>query len=267
MADDTLPYIYVYGALQHGSSAAALGGGSSAPSLHRFRLGGDDGGGAVWEAVELLKSARSHPARGVLGVASGGAVTLLGGVRNGRRGVEVQLQLVLPATVTVVARCRRVIVEQLRRVAPREVQFAHPSTAPQGKEDHGGSGGDGGGGGGGRGPRPCVVLAAALSLHSRSGPFDDFFEDLDDGEEEWGSPLCNRSSGGGGNASGDAYLRRQRQGHDARCRATTRWWSRLAVVALVMGRTHIWGDWEPRFLAQMFQSGSPAAAALHGPGR
>ncbi|GLC70211.1 hypothetical protein PLESTF_000938900 [Pleodorina starrii] len=152
MADDTLPYIYVYGALQRGSGAAALGGGSFVPSLHRVRLGGDDGGGAVWEAVELLGSSRLHAARGALGAASGGAVTLLGGVRNGRRGVEAQLQLVLPATATAgaakgptaasrfcagasagagvdpavataagVARCRRVIAEQLRRVAPREV--------------------------------------------------------------------------------------------------------------------------------------------------
>ncbi|GLC62796.1 hypothetical protein PLESTB_001940500 [Pleodorina starrii] len=271
MADDTLPYIYVYGALQRGSGAAALGGGSFAPSLHRVRLGGDGGSGAMWEAVELLGSSRLHAARGALGAASGGAVTLLGGVRNGRRGVEAQLQLVLPATATAgaakgptaasrvcagasagagddpavataagVARCRRVIAEQLRRVAPREVRFAHPSTAPQANENHGGRGG--GGGSGGRGPRPCVALAAALSLYSRSGLFDEFFEDLDDGEEERGSPVCNRSSGGGGNASGKGMTL---PGHDPLAVA--------AVVAWVMGRTHIRGDWEPRFLAQMFR--------------
>ncbi|GLC62263.1 hypothetical protein PLESTB_001863700 [Pleodorina starrii] len=270
MADDTLPYIYVYGVLQRGSGAAALGGGSFAPSLHRVRLGSEDGGGAVWEAVELLGSSRLHAAHGALGAALGGAVTLLGGVRNGRRGVEVQLQLVLPATATAgaakgptaasrvcagafagagddpavataagVVRCRRVIAEQLRRVAPREVRFAHPSTAPQGKENHGGSGG--GGGGGGRGPRPCVALAAVLSLYSRSGLFDEFFEDLDDGEEG-GSPLCNRSSGGGGNASGRGMTL---PGHDPLAVA--------AVVAWVMGRTHIRGDWEPRFLVQMYR--------------
>ncbi|GLC77242.1 hypothetical protein PLESTF_001902700 [Pleodorina starrii] len=268
MTDDTLPYIYVYGALQHGRCAAALGGGSFAPSLHRVRLGGDDGGGAVG----AFGVSRLHAARAALGAASGGAVTLLGGVRNGRRGVEAQLQLVLPATATAgaakgptaasrvcagasagagddpavataagVARCRRVIAEQLRRVAPREVRFAHPSTAPQGKENHGGSGG-GGGGGGGRGPRPCVALAAALSLYSRSGLFDEFFEDLDDGEEERGSPVCNRSSGGGGNASGRGMTL---PGHDPLAVA--------AVVAWVMGRTHVRGDWEPRFLAQMFR--------------
>ncbi|EFJ47817.1 hypothetical protein VOLCADRAFT_91398 [Volvox carteri f. nagariensis] len=284
MADDTLPYIYVYGARERSCGAAALGGGSFVPSLHRVCIDGGGGGAAAaagrWETVELLGTARLHVARRALGTASGGTVTLVGGVRDARRGVEPQVQVVAVAAPSKVqdqrrrisptlcyheyaaaarARCRRVLVERLRKVAPREIGFARPRTAAAAGRYDGVGGGDGDGGGeataarttvvaAAAAARPCKALAAALSLYSRSGLFDDFFEELDGDEDEAHNGGIGGGGGGGtttGHGGGGVCTGMTIPGHDPLAVA--------AVVAWVMGRTHVRADWEPRFLLQVFR--------------
>ncbi|GLI60088.1 hypothetical protein VaNZ11_001921 [Volvox africanus] len=273
MADDILPYIYVYGSRQLCSGPAALSGGVFVPSLHRVSLDGGSGGGGGsgalgaaagdWEAVELSGTARLHVARKALGTASGGTVILVSGVRDVRKGVEAQVQAVVPVSLkggsavvsctankallasqgpqnsdrhvfiaTALARCRRLIAERLRRAAPGVVRFTNPNAAV--RDDGCRTGGGGGGGGVSRNSsspssssRPCVALAAALSLYSRGGLFDEaFFEELD-GDD-----------GGGGCGM-------TMPGHDPLAVA--------AVVAWVMGRTHVRLDWEPHFLLHVFR--------------
>ncbi|GIL83917.1 hypothetical protein Vretimale_10919 [Volvox reticuliferus] len=279
MADDTLPYIYVYGSKQFCSGPASLAGGTFVPSLHRVRLG-SGGSGVVtsaagcWEAVELSGTARLHVARKALCTASGGTVVLVGGVRDVRKGVEAQVQVVVPVflkgggslpsgtddralrasrrplspgrhvfVTAALAQCRRVIAERLKQAAPGMVRFANPN-APVGRDgcrtgEYCHTGGCGAGDGGVAGvprasssssssSRPCVALAAALSLYSRGGLFDEvFFQELDD---------LGDGGGGGGMTM---------PGHDPLAVA--------AAVAWVMGRTYVRTDWEPRFLLQVFR--------------
>ncbi|GIL56401.1 hypothetical protein Vafri_11768 [Volvox africanus] len=275
MADDTLPYIYVYGSRQLCSGPAALAGGVFGPSLHRVSIGGGGsgggGGGALtaaagrWEAVELSGTARLHVARKALGTASGGTVILISGVRDVRKGVEAQVQAVVPVSLkgssTVVscttdkalltsqgpqntdrhvsiaialARCRRLIAERLRQAAPRMVRFANPNaTVPERDCRTGGGGTSRTSSSSSSSSRPCVALAAALSLYSRGGLFDEaFFEELDGDDGGGGS-----GGGGGGGMT--------MPGHDPLAVA--------AVVAWVMGRTHVRLDWEPRFLLHVFR--------------
>lgn len=87
MADDFLPYMYVYGSC----TAAGLAAPRFCATLHRLDLRT-----GAWGEVDT-GGARLHVAAGAAGTASGGAVVLAGGVRDARRGPEARVQLVLPA--------------------------------------------------------------------------------------------------------------------------------------------------------------------------
>lgn len=117
MADDVLPYFYVYGSRQLSHAGAPF-----EPAIFRLDLraaaaavaaakepgsgGGDgcsgdfSGGGGWWERVPVAGAQRLHAARGALGAASGGTVVLVGGVRDARRGVEARVQVALPPLVS-----------------------------------------------------------------------------------------------------------------------------------------------------------------------
>ncbi|KAG2497649.1 hypothetical protein HYH03_004388 [Edaphochlamys debaryana] len=253
MADDALPYLYVYGS--RGGAAASGAANGTAPSVHAWfepclhRLDLAAPGGPRWEAVAgpgaiagAVVGGSLHVTRQALGAASAGSVVLVGGIQDARRGVESRVQLVLPTVVPPVkpgaaaaaqhqphpddlaaARCRRVLAERLRRVAPLEARFAHPDPDPD------------------RPSATCAVaLAAALALYSRGGLFDEcFLETLEEQEADGDS--------GGGGCGGGPSRGMTVPGHEPLAVA--------AAAAWVAGRTAVRPDWDVRFVAQLHDLG------------